>query len=217
MKVASSVVLNQSCIFTLFSLIGYQCRKWQSTDISFILALGDNYESNVTFLMIASQYVYSAAAYNFGFSYRKPWFRNYLLVVLVFGFMFIHYWVTLVPGRMSCWLRINCVNEDNKSASVYSGGTVPIQNPYNTTLLPREFRIFLALLMTANLLAVLGWEFFIVGHGYGKKIWFGLLGLFCKYDEVPTETPVLHNGDSKSLGLKCDELNKSQEMTFEDP
>lgn len=92
-----------------------------------------------------------------------------------------------------------------------------IQNPYNSTLMPKDYRIFLAVLMTANLLAVLGWEFFIVGHGYGKKAWLGLVGRLCKYDEVPIETPVLHNGDSKSAGLKCDELNKSQEMTFEDP
>ena len=94
---------------------------------------------------------------------------------------------------------------------------MPIQNPYNSTLMPKDFRIFLAVLMTANLLVVLGWEFVIVGHGYGKKIWLGLLGIFFKNDEVPTETPVLHNGDSKTVGLKCDELNKSQEMTFEEP
>ena len=92
-----------------------------------------------------------------------------------------------------------------------------IQNPYNSTLMPKEYRIFLALLMTANLLAVLGWEFIIVGHGYGKKIWLGLVGLFAGNDVPEAETPVLHNGDSKSIGLKCDELNKSQEVTFEDP
>ena len=140
-----------------------------------------------------------------------------MLVVLVLGFIFIHYWITLVPGEMSCWLRINCVNEDNKAASVYSGGPVPIQNPHNSTLMPKEFRIFLGVLMTANLLAVLGWEFFIVGHGYGKKIWLGLVRLFFKGDESPAETPVLQNGVSKLAALKYDEINKSQEMTFEDP
>lgn len=173
--------------------------------------MGDNYESSATFLMIASQYVYSAAAFNFGFSYRKPWYRNYLLVVLVLGFMFIHYWVTLVPGKLSCWLRINCVNEDNNSVSLYNGGPVPIQNPLNTTLMPKEFRIFLAVLMTANLLSVLGWEYFIVGHGYGKKMWRRFTGLFYKEDDAPVETPVLLNGESKTGIYKDDESR-----TFDD-
>jgi hypothetical protein len=129
--------------------------------------------------MIASQYVFSAAAFNFGFTYRKHWLRNYPLVILVIGFLFIHYWVTLVPGRMSCWLRINCLNEDNKAASVYNMGPVAIQNDYNSTLMPKEFRVFLAVLMTVNFLAVVGWEFYIAGHGYGRKLWLGIVGLCC--------------------------------------
>ena len=149
-------------------------------DISFVLALGDNFESSVTFLMIASQYVHSAAAYNFGFTYRKHWMRNYLLVFLVVCFTFIHFWVTLVPGALSCWLRINCVNEDNIFPSVYNMGPVAIQNPYNHTLMPAAFRRFLAVLMTCNGLAVLVWEFFIVGQGYGKRAWLWLTSFCCK-------------------------------------
>jgi hypothetical protein len=140
-----------------------------------VLALGDNFESNVTFLMVASQYVHSAAANNFGFAYRKHWMRNYLLVFLVVCFTFIHYWVLLVPGTLSCLLRINCVNEDNIIPSVYNLGPVALQNPYNNTLMPPEFRRFLAILITFNGLAVLGWEFFVVGHGYGKMAWLWLV------------------------------------------
>lgn len=157
--------------------------------------------------MISSQYVYSAAAYNFGFTYRKHWFRNYLLVTLVIGFMFIHYWITLVPGKMSCWLRINCVNEDNQASSVYAGDAVPIQNPFNMTLMPVEFRRFLAILMTGNLLAVLGWEYFIVGHGFGKKMWIGLVTMiFGKEDEPEKEPLVVFTGDTaKSQDFKQDD------------
>lgn len=156
--------------------------------------------------MIASQYVFSAAAYNFGFSYRKHWVRNYPLVVLVAGFMFIHYWITLVPGPMSCWLRINCVNEDNHASSVYNMGPVAIQNDYNSTLMPVEFRIFLAVLMTINFLAVVGWEFFIVGHGYGKKLWLGAVALcFGEENKGTNESPVVFAGATKSQELKHDD------------
>lgn len=146
--------------------------------------------------MIASQYVFSAAAFNFGFSYRKHWLRNYPLVILVIGFMFFHYWVTLVPGPVSCWLRINCVNEDNISSSVYNNGPVALQNDYNSTLMPVEFRRFLAVLMTVNFLAVTGWEFFIVGHGWGKKLWLGALKMCAGEGKKDTiDSPVVVTSD----------------------
>jgi hypothetical protein len=153
--------------------------------------------------MIASQYVHSAAAYNFGFTYRKHWLRNYLLVFLVVCFTFIHYWVTLVPGALSCLLRVNCVNEDNIVPSVYNMGPVAIQNPYNNTLMPPEFRRFLAVLMTCNGLAVLGWEFFIVGHGYGKVAWLWLVGCLWK-EEIEREeySPITFTNDGNQSTSK---------------
>lgn len=156
--------------------------------------------------MIASQYVFTAAAFNFGFTYRQHWIKNYLLVVLVVGFMFIHYWITLVPGPLSCWLRINCSNEYNLSKSVYVMGRVAIQNPYNTTLMPLNFRIFLAVLMTVNLLAVLGWEYFIVGQGYGKRLWLWLVGMCWQEPERDDEKPILRSGETRSQDSKYDDL-----------
>lgn len=126
--------------------------------------------------MTSHQYVISAIAFNFGFTYRKHWCKNYLLVFLILIFTFIHYYITLVPGRLSCFFRMNCSNDDNKAHSVYAMGPVPIQNPYNSTLMPEDFRNFLALLITANLFAVLGWEYYVVGQGYGKKIWRAMFG-----------------------------------------
>ncbi|CAB9522845.1 Probable cation-transporting ATPase 13A4 [Seminavis robusta] len=184
----------------------YQCRQWESTDISLILALGDNYESNVTFLMICSQYVWSAAAMNFGFTYRKHWIKNYFVVILVVFFSFVHYWITLVPGVMSCALRINCHNDDNITPSVYNQGPVAIQNPYNHTVMPVEFRRFLAVLMTINLLAVLGWEFFIVGHGHGKRAWFFCCNLlFSEQNAAEEYVPIKfsnENDPTKSKDFK---------------
>jgi len=197
-----------SLVNASFSFVaGYQCRQWESTDISFVLALGDNYESSVAFLMIASQYVFSAIALNFGFTYRKHWLKNYPAVLLVTGFMFIHYWITLVPGHLSCWLRINCLNEDNQSISIYNMGPVAIQNAFNSTLMPVEFRRFLAILMTVNLLAVVFWEYVIVGQKYGKRIWLGTVGSCCEEKELCNAEKLSLIGTAettKSHELKCD-------------
>ena len=147
------------------------------------------------------------------------WMKNYLLVILVAGFTFIHFWVTLVPGKMSCWLRINCVNEDNTSASVYNGGPVAIQNDYNSTLMPVEFRRFLAVLMAVNFMSVLAWEFFIVGHGYGKKMWFYVVSLFGGDEEAPEgSTAVVYTGEmSKSQDPKLDDSKRdASQSKFED-
>lgn len=130
----------------------------------------------MTFLMTSHQYVISAMAYSFGFTYRKHWAKNYLFVGLAIGFTIIHYYIVLVPSHLSCFFRINCDNEDNVAYSFYAEGSVPIQNPYNTTLMPEDFRRFLAILITVNLFAALGWEYYIVGKGYGKKLWNALFG-----------------------------------------
>jgi hypothetical protein len=46
---------------------------------------------------------------------------------------------------------------------------LPIQNPFNTTIMPVSFRWILAIIMASNTVAIMGYEFFIV-NGIGKKI-----------------------------------------------
>jgi cation-transporting ATPase 13A3/4/5 len=116
----------------------FQCRQWANADLSNALVIGDNYEAEVIFLVGGFQYITTAMAFNFGYEFRLGWFRNYVFVILSTAFAFIHLYITLVPGELSCVFRVNCENEN-----VVKGVTlepVPIQNDFNTTLMPEEFR-----------------------------------------------------------------------------
>jgi len=46
---------------------------------------------------------------------------------------------------------------------------MPIQNPYNTTIMPYDFRVIICVIMAMNTVATLGYEFFVV-NGIGKKL-----------------------------------------------
>jgi cation-transporting ATPase 13A3/4/5 len=139
----------------------FECRKWNGSDVSDVLAIGDNYESEVVFLVTGCQYIFTAMAFNFGYEWRQAWLRNYVLVALALAFIAMQFYITLVPGRLSCFWRVNCENDDIVM-SVIKGERVPIQNPFNTTVMPLEFRWSLIFIMIANGVLVMGWDFFAV-------------------------------------------------------
>jgi cation-transporting ATPase 13A3/4/5 len=89
----------------------YQCRKWTSEDVSNVLVVGDNYETSVLFIVGGFQYMASAVALNFGYTFRAPWYKNYVFVGLVSLFMTFQFVATLVPSSFSCIWRLNCDNE----------------------------------------------------------------------------------------------------------
>ena len=165
-------VLVLNFVFTLIALSAlfnqdwYQCRKWGSTDVSNVLVIGDNYEAGVLFLATGYQYISSAMTYNFGYSFRAPWIKNYMLVGFVICFTIIHFYITLVPGWLSCAFRVNCANEDVKPTmmSYLTNGGVPmsINNSFHTTVMPVRFRWVLIGIMVGNTVTIMCYEYFIV-------------------------------------------------------
>lgn len=120
--------------------------------------IGDNYESEVLFLVTGYQYISSAMAYNFGFEWRQGWWKNTLFVVAAAVFSFFHFYATLVPGTISCLWRVNCDNENvGKGIAVLDSN--PINNPFHTTVMPTSFRWTLFALMVSNAVAILGYEY----------------------------------------------------------
>lgn len=89
----------------------YQCRKYAGTDVSNVLIIGDNYESTVLFVVVGYQFISSAMTFNFGYNFREGWFKNHFFVALCCLFTILHFYVTLVPGKLSCMFRVNCLNE----------------------------------------------------------------------------------------------------------
>jgi predicted P-type ATPase len=139
----------------------YQCRQWSSSDadLSNITLIGDNYETGLLFIITGFQVISSAIVYNFGYEFRQAWHRNHVLVILLFVFVFLHFYVTLIPGKISCLFRVNCINDDTFD---YLFGHFPIQNPFNTTVFPPEFRRRLFLLIVANTTITVLWDYFVV-------------------------------------------------------
>jgi predicted P-type ATPase len=89
----------------------FQCRKWDSVDVSNVLTIGDNYETQVLFLVGGNQYINSAMALNFGYTFRKAWYRNYVFVFLSLTWTLFVFVMTLYPSEFSCIWRVNCDNE----------------------------------------------------------------------------------------------------------
>ncbi|GKY96262.1 hypothetical protein MPSEU_000585800 [Mayamaea pseudoterrestris] len=162
-------VLFSNIFYVLFALaILYrqdwmQCRKWDNEDVSNLMIIGDNYESEVLFLVTGYQFLSTAMAFNFGYEFRQSWIKNYKFVACIAVFTALHFYITLVPGRLSCVWRVNCSNKD-LVYSVSLQGKVPIQNPYASTVMPLEFRITLIIIMVLNALTNMGWDYFIVNR-----------------------------------------------------
>lgn len=154
-------------IAALVSQSWYQCRKWGSTDVSNATLIGDNYEASVIFLVTGYQYIATAMAYNFGYAFRSNWIKNKYFVLLAFAFTILHFYITLVPGKLSCFFRVNCSNE-NVQPFITEPDLVPIMNPFNTTVMPLSFRFILIIIIVANTAAVMYYEYFVVNGIIGK-------------------------------------------------
>lgn len=157
----SNLLFTVVALAILFGQDWFQCRQWENDDVSNLAIIGDNYESTTVFLVTGYQYISSAMAWNFGYEFRTGWLRNYSFVLLVVAFTALHFYVTLVPGTLSCIFRVNCDNE-HVLYSFAKGRVLPIQNPFNTTVMPMSFRFTLVVIMVANTMFNVCWDYFAV-------------------------------------------------------
>jgi hypothetical protein len=115
----------------------------------------------VIFLVTGFQYMASSMVFNFGYEFRRNWFRNFYFVIFSLGYTFIHFFITLKPGHLSCLWRVNCSN-DNVLFAVSPPVYRPIQNAFGTTVMPKSFRGGLFGLMIANTVAIVAWDYLVV-------------------------------------------------------
>ena len=160
--------------------------------MSTVTVIGDNYESSVIFIVSGYQYISSAAAFNFGYSFRQNWFRNYVFVLLFLLFTAMQFGMTLSAGNFSCIWRVNCDN-----AHVVRFVTDPdpkgIYNIYSTTVMPVAFRWLLVGLMVANLVVICAWNYFLV-----NKVRIGRKGV----ENTNEDTP-LTEGQLQEKQISC--------------
>jgi magnesium-transporting ATPase (P-type) len=97
----------------------FQCRKWNADDVSNVRSIGDNYEASVLFVVGGFQYVLSAMALNFGYSFRQNWWKNRVFVFLSLTWCCFVFVMTVHPSSFSCIFRVNCSNEVRPQVSVF--------------------------------------------------------------------------------------------------
>jgi hypothetical protein len=95
----------------LFYQDWFQCRKWSSKDVSNVVTIGDNYEASVLFIVGGCQYISSTMVLNFGCTFRRGWWRNYVFVFLSIAWLLLIFVMTVYPSSLSCIWRVNCDNE----------------------------------------------------------------------------------------------------------
>lgn len=180
-------------ICTLFIVIGmkmlfrqdwFQCRKWDNKSLATDFDLGDNYETEVLLIVGGFQFIAPAIALNFGYSWRAAWYTNYWFLFFAALFTVFHFVMTLYPSPFSCIWRVNCSAQD----VVLGFGTVilyPINNLYNTTVMPPNFRWKLAGLIFTNLVALCAWEYFFVN---------GILNRWCSFGK---DEPLIYSTETR--------------------
>lgn len=86
----------------------FRCQEFdaRNTDPAKWWLLGDNFETDVLSFVTLFQFVNSASVFNFGYVFRQPWYRNYLLVFIWAVFIVIvSYWELADPNAFGCMFR----------------------------------------------------------------------------------------------------------------
>ena len=157
-----------------------------------LMASTQNYESSTIFLVTGFQYLSTAFALSFGYEFRRAWYDNFWLIGFLAFFAVLHFWVTLVPGHLSCFWRVNCDN-DHVLYSMAVGEVLPIQNHFHSTIMPASFRKTLIVIMLINASWNVLWEFVVV-NGTRRR-----LGKRLRSHEKLERLAVVDSGGEKEL------------------
>jgi hypothetical protein len=110
--------------------------------------------------------------YNFGYLYRRSWWRNYTLVVCYTAMMaFVSYMILADPNPVGCWFRINCGDPDVLEELGYPRPTWTIEqynNPLGHNVFPRDFRWTIWGYSRVNCAINILFEYFVV-LGFGRR------------------------------------------------
>jgi cation-transporting ATPase 13A3/4/5 len=182
-------VLGLICINVLFLCMGFYwlfqqsffvCKEFDSAavDLSKWMLLGDNFESEVLGFICLYQFVNSAFIYNFGYTHRRAWYRNWMLLILWAAFMvLVSYLLLADPNGLGCLMRLNCGDKDYLAQNGWSVPSVDYSDfntPWSNNVLPRSFRIELFFFCIGNMACGILWELLVI-IGPGRTLirkWF---------------------------------------------
>eukprot|EP01069_Polyplicarium_translucidae_P004722 Polyplicarium_translucidae@DN2642_c0_g1_i1.p1 len=125
-----------SIIVVLYQQDWFRCKEFDASNINLGAwwLKGDNYETSVTALFVMFNCINASVVFNFGFDYRRPFIRNWIVPVgWAVWFIYFSLVLFLDPNGLGCLYRMNCGDEslmqwwrDNGRIPGYSG-------PYSTS------------------------------------------------------------------------------------
>jgi cation-transporting ATPase 13A3/4/5 len=166
--VAINWIFLASAFDMLFKQSWFRCNEFDASavDISKWWLLADNYEAEVLALVCLFQFINNAAVFNYGYKFRKAFYRNYSLIFLWLLYIaIVSYWMLAGPNRFGCLFRFNCGTKEVLSQLGYEVPPTYIE-AYNTPLghniMPPDFRWRLWGLCLGNMATGLAYEKLVV-------------------------------------------------------
>ncbi|ORY45640.1 HAD-like protein [Rhizoclosmatium globosum] len=155
----------------------YDIRRWWE--------LADNYEGQVTGIIIVFQIVHASAIFNIGRVYRSGFWKNWVFLSVYGAIITLLSFVTLAdPNPLSCVFHINCgtsaaLSRLNRDwGTNYSTSFLGVPSSYYSfsghNVMPMQFRVRLWLLCMGNLLVLVLFQWGVVlnfGRSFAKKRW----------------------------------------------
>ncbi|PVU99319.1 hypothetical protein BB559_000814 [Furculomyces boomerangus] len=175
-QVAINWIFMTSTFAWLFKQSWFRCHEFDSSqsDLAKWWLLGDNYEGEIAGLIVLFQFVNVGFIYNFGYMFRKRWYRNYILVALWATFIVLTSYIELAdPNWLGCALRINCGDPNVLVELGYKKPNYYIE-PYNIPIghnvLQRKDRFILWGFSLLNMAIGIAWELIVVIGPVGQYV-----------------------------------------------
>jgi cation-transporting ATPase 13A3/4/5 len=152
----------------LFQQPWFVCNMFDSSavDVSKWWLLADNFEAEVLAMVCLFQFINNAAVQNFGYKFRRSWWRNYILVFLWAAYLaIVSYWLLADPNNFGCMMRFNCGSPTVLHEMGYYGVTSHVElfnTPLGHNVLPVDFRWRLWGLCIGNVVTGLFFERIII-------------------------------------------------------
>jgi cation-transporting ATPase 13A3/4/5 len=162
-------------MYWLFQQPFFVCHEFDSTtvDLSKWVLLADNYEGELISFITLFQFVNSAFIYNFGYTHRRAWYRNWVLLLFWVSFIIVVAYLLLAdPNSFGCIMRMNCGDRDVLANLGYTPPNIQIA-PYNVpqgnNVFPKYFRTNLFLYCLGNMACGILYELIVI-IGPGRNL-----------------------------------------------
>ncbi|KAJ2510941.1 hypothetical protein H4217_007623, partial [Coemansia sp. RSA 1939] len=176
--VAINFIFLSSAFAWLYKQSWFRCNEFDSssTDIAKWWLLADNYEASVLAFVCLFQFVNNAMVVNFGYYFRRRWYRNYALVFLWAVYVAIISIVLLAKTNwLGCRFRLNCGSKDVLASEFSIHPSFYIEDYNNLTghnIIPTDSRYQLWGICIGNMCATVLWQLVVAlypVHSWARK------------------------------------------------